>query len=88
MRRIILTAALAVCLVPVGCVSWKDRADAKALEACQGKADPAERKLCRETVIETERARQQKLMDEQQLRIEESEERERLNEVFGDPKKD
>lgn len=70
-----------------GCQTWHDRADARALEACEKIADADERRRCQETVTEVERAKQQKAMEDLQLRIDESEERERLNEVFGDPKK-
>lgn len=80
---LVLTGLMAL----AGCQSWQDRADARALEDCEkiGQADARAR--CRETVIETERARQQEAMDELELQIRQSEERERLNEVFGDPKK-
>ncbi|MFN7164903.1 MAG: hypothetical protein ACK4P2_08820 [Hyphomonas sp.] len=80
-------AVLAGLMVLAGCQSWQDRADAQALEACAAFSDAAERARCRQTVIETERARQQQKMDALELQIKESEERERLNEVFGKPGK-
>ena len=69
------------------CQTWQDRADARALETCGKLGEADARARCRETLIETERARQQKVMDELELQIQQSEERERLNEVFGDPGK-
>jgi hypothetical protein len=80
-------AALAGMAALAGCQTWLDRADAAALETCAKFTDEAERAKCRETVVATERAKQQKLIDDMELRQQESEERERLNEVFGDPKK-
>jgi len=87
-RGVKLAAALAGLMVLAGCQTWQDRADADALEACASIAGEAERAKCRETVVETGRAQQQKLMDEMDVRLKESEERERLNEVFGTPDKD
>jgi hypothetical protein len=86
-RAGLLTAGLLAMLALAGCQTWQDRADADALEACAGIAGEAERAKCRETVVETGRAQQQKLLDEMDVRLKESEERERLNEVFGDPDK-
>jgi hypothetical protein len=88
MRRGGTTAlVLAGLMALAGCQSWQDRADARALEVCEKLGEAEARARCRETVIETERARQQEAMDELELQIQQSEERERLNEVFGDPKK-
>lgn len=87
MNRWITGAGLAGLMALAGCQTWQDRTDAKALETCEKFSDAAERARCRQTVIETERARQQKAMEELELKIKESEERERLNEVFGDPRK-
>lgn len=87
MRRWTAAVALAGSAALAGCQTWHDRAEAKALEACAAFADETERARCRETVVETERARQQKAMDDVQVKLDEAEERERLNEVFGKPKK-
>ncbi|HAY05377.1 MAG TPA: hypothetical protein PKV67_02935 [Hyphomonas sp.] len=86
MRRWAVAAGLAGMAALAGCQTWHDRADARALEACAQIADAGERARCRETVAETERARQQKALDEVQVHLDEAEERERLHEVFGKPK--
>ena len=79
--------ALAGLMALGGCQTWQDRADSRALEVCEKLGEADARARCRETVIETERARQREVMDELELQIQQSEERERLNEVFGDPGK-
>ncbi|WP_291037325.1 hypothetical protein [Hyphomonas sp.] len=80
-------AGLVALTALTGCQTWQDRADARALETCEKLGEADARARCRETVIETERARQQEALDDLELQIQQSEERERLNEVFGDPGK-
>ncbi|MBA4337300.1 MAG: hypothetical protein C0421_00460 [Hyphomonas sp.] len=88
MRRFFACMAGLVALTALtGCQTWQDRADARALETCEKLGEADARARCRETVIETERARQQEALDDLELQIQQSEERERLNEVFGDPGK-
>ncbi|MFN7054147.1 hypothetical protein [Hyphomonas sp.] len=76
---------LAVLPVLAGCVSWPDRADAEALNRCEGEVDPDQRRTCRETVRAAaeagSRARLQKLDEE----IRRAEEREKSNAIYGRP---
>ncbi len=72
MRRGLVLAAGWAALLATGCQSWQDRADTRALEACEKLSEAEARARCRQTVIETERARQQKAMEQLELQIRES----------------
>ena len=85
MRSVAILAVLAALLPVSGCVSWQDRAGAEALEACENKADPDERRLCRETVRAAVEAEHQKEVDRLQDSVREAEERELQRQVYGGP---
>lgn len=83
MRALFLAGGLIAALSTAGCVSWQDEASADALALCEDKADPDERKLCRDSVRAAAEARHRAEMDRLGERILESEERERLRKVYG-----
>lgn len=86
MRTLVSTCALLALLLPVaGCATWQDRAEAKALAACQDKADEEERRLCRETVIAVEKAKYDKEAKTWEDSVRAAEERELQRKVYGGP---
>lgn len=86
MMRALTTCALLALLLPVaGCATWQDQAEAKALAACQDKADEEERRLCRETVIAVEKAKYDKKAETWEENVRAAEERELQRKVYGGP---
>ena len=83
MRALFLAGGLIAALATAGCVSWQDEAGAEALALCEKKADPDERKLCRDSVRAAAEADHRAHMDQLGQQILEAEERERLRKVYG-----
>ena len=86
MRALLSACAAMALLVPVaGCATWRDQAEAKALTACQDKADEEERRLCRETVIAAEKAKYDEESETWEESVRAAEDRELQRKVYGGP---
>lgn len=84
MRALVSTCAVMALLLPVtGCATWQDRAEAKALAACQATADEEERRLCRETVIAVEKAKYDKQSETWEESVRAAEDRELQRKIYG-----
>lgn len=85
MRALVSACAMIALLPAAGCATWQDRANAKALTACEDKADAEERRLCQETVIAAEKAKYDKQSDEWEASVREAEDRELQRQIYGGP---
>lgn len=85
MRRFAAAGALLALIPAAGCTTWQDRAEAKALSACQDKGDADERRLCRETVIAAEKAKYDKESEAWEESVRAAEDRELNRKVYGGP---
>lgn len=84
MRTVVSACALLALVLPAtGCATWQDRAEAKALAACQDTADEDARKICRETVIAAEKAKYDKQSRTWEESVRAAEERELQRKVYG-----
>lgn len=85
MRKLAAACAVLAILPAAGCTTWQDRAEAKALTACQDKSDAEERRLCRETVIAAEKAKYDKESEAWEESVRAAEDRELQRKVYGGP---
>lgn len=85
MKHFLSLSALACVFLAGGCVSWKDQAQADALSQCDRKADPDERRTCRETVIAAAESKVEEGLAKAEQDRQKREECTRLQRVYGDP---
>lgn len=86
MRALAAAAGALLALLPVtGCATWQDRAEAKALDLCEDKADAEERRLCRETVLAAEKVKYDKESEAWEESVRAAEDRELQRKVYGGP---
>lgn len=77
---------LAALMALGGCQTHRDKADAEMLAECARIADPDDRKACQEEVMESAIDAEARTLERQQELEKSHEERERMREVYGEPK--
>jgi hypothetical protein len=85
-RPLAFAAVFAGLIALAGCQTWRDKADADALNACEQLGDAAARKACRTEVVAAAAETEQRRLDTDREAALAREEQEALREAYGQPK--